>query len=69
MRTQVELHSTDPSAIEAVRNTITMLPGGGLLEEENGNFYLVGSAFLVFACQRQGYVKAVRGQARGKFLV
>lgn len=59
MKTRVELHSTDPGAVKAVRATIAMLPGGGELVEENGSFYLNGSDFLIFACERQGYVKSV----------
>lgn len=62
---EVELRSTDPSAVAAVRATIAMLPGGGRLVESDGRFFLLGGDFLAFACERQGYVKRViRGGAQ-----
>jgi hypothetical protein len=60
MRAEVELWSTDPSAVAAVRHTIQQLPpGNGLLFEEDGHWFLVGNDFLRWACERQGYVKRV----------
>lgn len=60
---EVELWSVDPQAVAATRATIEMLPGWvpgmpGLLED-GGRFY-VCDGFIAFACERQGYVKAVR---------
>lgn len=63
MKVKVQLHSVDPSAVEAVRKTISMLPGGGSLVEDEGAFYLDGSDFLIWACEQQGYVKAVLREA------
>ena len=53
---EVELHSTEPSAVEATRNTIAML--GGSLTERDGR-YFVPAGFIAFACERQGYVRRV----------
>ncbi len=60
MKCEVEIHSTDPSAVDAVRHTLDQLPGGpALLIEESGKFFLVGDDFVMWACERQGYVKKV----------
>ena len=59
MKVRVELLSTEPSAVAAVRSTIETLPMGGQLLEECGEFYIVGPHFVVWAAQRQGYVKKV----------
>jgi hypothetical protein len=58
-KVKVELWSEDPSAVAAVRNTISMLPGGGSLLEEGGAFYLEGPEFVAWACEHQGYVRRV----------
>lgn len=57
---EVELHSTDPPAVDAVGRTLGQLPlGGGRLMEHGGRFY-VEDGFVAYACERQGYVKEVR---------
>lgn len=60
----VELHSTAPAAVEAVRATLSMLPGNGVLVEDEGCWFVEAPAgfgfdFLQFALARQGYVKRV----------
>lgn len=56
---EVELHSNEPSAVEAVRSTLKMLPmGGAVLHERDGKFY-VPDGFAAFACENQGYVRRV----------
>lgn len=52
---EVELHSTVPEAVAAVRATVQMLQGGELLELD-GRYY-VPCGFVVWACVHQGYVK------------
>jgi hypothetical protein len=60
VKVQVDLWSDDPQAVESVRSTLQQLPpGNSLLIEEDGKFYLIGSDFTVWACERQGYVKKV----------
>lgn len=54
---EVELHSTDPEAVRATRQTIEALPGGSLVERE-GRFF-VPTGFVEWACVHQGYVKHV----------
>lgn len=57
---EVELHSTEPSAVEATRSTIRMLHPAGShdLIEKDGRYY-IHDGFCAFACERQGYVKMV----------
>lgn len=56
---EVELHSTDPSAVEAVRGTLDQLHGGPwYLVEQDGKWY-IPDGFCAFACEQQGYVKRV----------
>lgn len=59
---EVELHSTNPDAVAATKNTFDMLPGGTKLIEREGRFYLVGGnlAFTKFAAVAQGYVRQVK---------
>lgn len=62
-RVEVELHSTEPSAVEATRQTFRALAGGSHdLVEEDGKFYVVtdNPGFVRFAAERQGYVRRVR---------
>lgn len=54
---EVELHSTDPSAVQATRQTIEALPGGSLTERD-GHFY-IPRGFVLWAAERQGYVKRI----------
>jgi len=54
---EVELWSTDPSAVKATRETLLQLPGGKLIEREGR--YFVPAGFPAWACERQGYVKRV----------
>lgn len=56
---EVELHSTDPSAVQAVFQTISQL--GGLLYERDGRYFVDSYKpdFLKFAVVQQGYVKRV----------
>lgn len=60
---EVELWSEEPQAVEALKRTIAMLPGGGSLvkRERDGKWILCGgdTKFLAFACENQGYVKKV----------
>lgn len=57
---EVELHSADPSAVEAVKNTFAMLPGclPDSFVERDGRFY-VRSGFAAFAAENQGYVRRI----------
>lgn len=55
---EVELHSQEPSAVDATMRTICALPGGDF-KKEDGRFY-VPSGFVAWACEQQGYVKAVK---------
>lgn len=55
---EVELHSTEPSAVEATRETLESLPGGVRFLEEDGRYY-VTAGFGAFAAERQGYVRRV----------
>lgn len=59
MKVQVELHN--PAASDAVQSTIDQLPGsnGTKLVSEDGIWFLEGNKFTAWACERQGYVKAV----------
>lgn len=61
MRVQVELWGDHPDAIKATRDTIAQLPGGRgqQLYKVNGTWYLDAPDFIVWACERQGYVKRV----------
>lgn len=59
---ETELHSTDPSAVQATRATIEML--GGKLVERDGKFFLAGgdkpAHFIQWAAVRQGYVRGAK---------
>lgn len=59
---EVELHSTEPSAVEATRATMRALPGGDLIERD-GRFF-VPAGFPAWAAERQGYVKRIVGEGR-----
>jgi hypothetical protein len=54
---EVELHSADPEAVRATRQTIEALPGGSLVEQA-GRFF-VPEGFVSWACVHQGYVKSI----------
>lgn len=56
---EVELWSTDPSAIEAVSQTLEQL--GGMLFERDGRWFIgtLNPGFIAFAVTQQGYVKRV----------
>lgn len=56
---EVELWSTDPSAVAAVRKTLSDLPGGAAELTERDGKYFVPDGFPAFACANQGYVKRV----------
>ena len=56
---EVELHSTEPVAVSAVRRTLAGLPGGGGVLLERDGRYFVSEGFCAWACERQGYVKRV----------
>ena len=58
-RIEVELHSTEPTAVEATRLVFRML--NAELEEKDGKFYVLTDhpEFIRFAAVQQGYVKAV----------
>lgn len=58
---EVELLSTDPSAVAAVRQTMQGLKGGDLLERD-GRFF-VPAGFPAWAAERQGYVKRLMPSA------
>lgn len=60
-RVKVELWGDHPEAIQATRDTIAQLPTGRAdqLEEIGGEWYLDAPDFIVWACERQGYVKRV----------
>ena len=60
---EVELHSTEPSAVEATRATVTQAPINAELLEKGGRFFLRGSYFALDACVVQGYVKRRIGNA------
>ncbi len=51
-------HSTDGSALEALRSTLRMLPGTPDLTTRDGR-YFIPDGFAVFACEQQGYVARV----------
>jgi hypothetical protein len=61
-KVEVELHSTEPSAVDATVATIEDL-GGRLLPDADGRWFLFGYDkpldFIVWAAERQGYVKRV----------
>lgn len=61
---EVELWSTEPSAVDGVRWTIERLPGGSTLVGRDGRFYLSGGdlKFVAWACEKQGYVKRIVGK-------
>lgn len=65
---QVTLHSTDPSAVFATRNTIKML--GGDLVEKDGLYFVTGDAraseYIEWAALRQGYVLPGPGRSVDK---
>jgi hypothetical protein len=52
---EVEVWSTEQSAVDAVRSTMRSLPGGDLVERD-GRFF-VPDGFPSWAAERQGYVK------------
>lgn len=56
---EVELHSTNPSAVEATRQTLLQL--GGFLYEQDGRYFIdsLKPDFLKFAVVQQGYVRRV----------
>lgn len=58
---EVELHSTEPSAVEATRSTLAMAPLDSKLIERNGKFYVQTSnpGFIRFALEQQGYVRRI----------
>jgi hypothetical protein len=56
---EVELHSTDPSAVEATRATLKQAPICAELRKAGDAWFVVGSDFARFACKQQGYVKRV----------
>jgi len=56
---EVELHSTEPSAVEATRATLRQAPINAELRKAGSVWFVVGSDFARFACEHQGYVKRV----------
>ena len=59
-RYSVELHSTEPQAVESTRQTIeAIFPLGAKLEQNAFGFVLIGTDFHAYACEHQGYVKKV----------
>lgn len=60
-RIEVELHSTDPDSVEAMRGLLKQAPLNSTLEEADGKFFVVTAnpGFLLFALANQGYVKRV----------
>jgi hypothetical protein len=60
MDIEVVLHSTDPSAVDATRNTIRMLDRNADLVERDGRWFITNaSGFVAFAVEHQGYVRAI----------
>jgi len=55
---EVELHSTEPGAIDATRATLESLPDGFLLERDGR--YFVPAGFVEWAAVNQGYVKRAK---------
>lgn len=55
---EVELHSTERSAIDATCKTIEALPGGMFIERPDGSFLVPGGA-VAWMAERQGYVRRV----------
>lgn len=56
---EVELHSTEESAVEATRNTLLMLCA--MLFERDGRWFLstTNPGYVAFAAESQGYVRRV----------
>jgi len=55
---RVELHSEEPSAFDATRSVVNQL-GGTLYRAEDGSYWIDGSDYVIWAAERQGYVKSV----------
>lgn len=56
---EVELHSTEQTAVEATSLVLSQAPLNSVLIEEDGKFYIVtdNPGFIEFAVEHQGYVK------------
>lgn len=59
VRVEVQLWSSEPEAVSAVRRTIEQAPLSAVLTEEDGRFFIEGSPFAVWAAEKQGYVKGI----------
>lgn len=56
---RVELHSEDDDAVDALRATLSELPGAPELAQTQDGRWWVPEGFAAFACERQGYVAHV----------